>query len=395
VARRLPKLSYPGNVRGLLYEPRAFWSVHQVNTADNPGGRIVLPREHFLNGEPYPINLTHLTFAPINYTFREFENGAPVDAATYHNCMAGGLRSDILIGAPQRQSYARQVLRIPSWTARPRWEPQISGTATPWASSLWNTTRWDFDHSMIIPEQGSMEFQLSCITPPTGVFDPPVANPEFSVGIYEGPPPGKAAPGALLMPGNMRIGQQKTMRYAGTVVRPPPFEGDGFGIAPIVATPGKPGVATQLWPTDQQLSAREYDAQNATQAGSTPVTGFGVHIDQIDYDDTVINTNLIGALGAPAGQPITPLSLRTGVRARMHNGGTGNWWWRPWAPLALVSPSMTPAQVYKFPVAITLGPGDNLEIELQTPGPVNIEGNDIDPLYQVGIGMCGYAAIEG
>ena len=56
---------------------------------------------------------------------------------------------------------------------------------------------------------------------------------------------------------------------------------------------------------------------------------------------------------------------------------------------------MTPAQVYKFPTPITLGPGDNLEVELQTPEAVTIGGNLIEPLYQVGIGMCGYAAIEG
>jgi hypothetical protein len=393
VARRLPKINVPGNVRGLLYEPRAFWSVHQVDTANNPGGRVILPREHFLNGEKYPINLTHLTFAPINYTFREYENGAPSGPDNYHNCMAGGFQSEILIGAPQRQSYARQVLRIPSWTARPRWEPQVRGTITPWASSLWNTTRWDFDHTMLIPEQGSMELQLSSITMPIGVQTPMAPpNPQFSIAVYEGPQPGKPGPGGLLMPGNARLHPRSPLRYLaadiGATDTPPAFAGDGFGVSK--SSPGA-ATTTQLWPPDQQLSAREYDAQNATQAGSTPVTGFGVHIDQIEYDDETINTDFVTAND----QPITPLSLRTGIRARMHNGGTGTWWWRPWAPLALVSPSMTPAQVYKFPVPITLGPGDNLEIELQTPGPINIGGNDIDPLYQVGIGMCGYAAIEG
>jgi hypothetical protein len=125
------------------------------------------------------------------------------------------------------------------------------------------------------------------------------------------------------------------------------------------------------------------------------VHGFAVQIDQIDYDDVVIDTNLIAALGAPAGQPVAPLSLRTAIRARMKNGGTGNYWWRPGAPLALVCPSITPAQVYKLPVPITLVPGDNLEIELETPGPITIGETEINPLYQVGVALCGFAAIEG
>ncbi len=389
--RRLPHIAYPGNVSGLIYEPRAFWSVQQVDTADNPSGLVTLPREDFFNGEPFPVNITHLTFAPINYIFREFEDGAPIDARTYHNCGAAALRSEIFISAPQRQAYSRRTLQIPAWTPRPRWEPQVSGTTQPWASGLWGMSRWDFEHPMIIPEQGSLEIQLAGITTVLtagGLND--LEEIDFSVAVYEGPPPGKHAPGALLMPGNARVHERSVLRYLdATFVDPFPFEPDGFGAAGY----GVPSAFTtsQFWPPDQQLSAREYDAQNASQGGSTPVTGFGVHIDQIDYDDTTINTNLPAANN----QPITPLSLRTAVRARMHNGGSGHWWWRPWAPLALVTPSWTPALVYKLPRMITLTPGDNLEVEIQTPGPITINAVDIDPLYQVGIGLCGYAAIEG
>ncbi len=96
-----------------------------------------------------------------------------------------------------------------------------------------------------------------------------------------------------------------------------------------------------------------------------------------------------------ADQPISPLALKTPVRARMHNGGTGNWWWRPWAPLALVCPTITPAQVYDLPEPITLRPGDDLEIELQTPAPITIGLANVRPQYTVGVSLCGYAAIEG
>jgi hypothetical protein len=78
----------------------------------------------------------------------------------------------------------------------------------------------------------------------------------------------------------------------------------------------------------------------------------------------------------------------------MRNGGTGAYWWREGAPLALVCPTITPAQVYDLPEPITLGPGERLDVEVSSPGPTPMGEESIDSIYQIGVGLCGYASIE-
>ena len=41
---RFPVIEYPSNVPGVLYEPRAVWSIETVDTASQPNGRAVFPR---------------------------------------------------------------------------------------------------------------------------------------------------------------------------------------------------------------------------------------------------------------------------------------------------------------------------------------------------------------
>ena len=112
-------------------------------------------------------------------------------------------------------------------------------------------------------------------------------------------------------------------------------------------------------------------------------------IDQIDFDE--------GVQAQPApfpGSPITPYSQRLGCRARTTNGGTNQWWWRPGAPLALMSPTITPASVMELQQPIKLGPGDSLELEVTAPNPV-VLAPQIDPTFQFGVSLTGYAIIEG
>ena len=410
---RYPDIQYPGNVSGILYEPRAIWSIDQVDTATQLNGRVTFPRNDFKNASKYPIILTKLLLAPVNYLYRETQNGAPIDPTTYH---AGGAPavnfSRILIDAPQRQNYSRQTLFGPSWPGQPTWEPQMrgvdldcTGVEVQYPSSLWGVTRWDFDHPMIIPKLGTLELQLSPFNVTTVPVDPlNLRQVDFTVIVNEGPPAGSAAPGRFgNFPGNARTHPRSILRYADGF-SPLRTSGQG-GVGGLqsqqrqIADPfglntyGVPAavLSTIQWPSDQQLSAREYDAQNATEAGSTPVEGFGVQIDQIDYDDVTINQFGPSA----AGSPVSPLSLRVASRARTRNGGTGEWWWRPGAPLALVCPTLTPALVYKLPKPITLAPGDTLDVELEVQRPITIGINTIAQSYNVGISFTGYAAIEG
>src|SRR6185503_5361115 len=102
------------------------------------------------------------------------------------------------------------------------------------------------------------------------------------------------------------------------------------------------------------------------------------------------------ALGVDfAAKPIAPIGTRIVTRAKCSNGGTNEWWWRPNAPLCLVSPTMGPATVYTLRKPIVLGPGEQLEVELQAPPIVTIDDTPFQPTYQIGVSFTGYATIEG
>lgn len=412
---RFPAIEYPGNVPGILYEPRAVWSIETIETEIQPNGRIIFPRNDFQNPGKYPIVLTKVLLAPVNYIYEEATNGVdpPTAANEYHIDGISALSTaQILINAPQRQNYSRTVIPLTSWPALPRWGPTSrgvddgTGTEVNYRSSLWGVTRWDFEHPMIIPKLGTLEIQLSS-------FNYALGNPQasdlrevnFAIGVNEGPPAGSSGPGRnAAFPGNMRVHPRSILRYLEekSPLRTSGQGGLGAGAQSqqrqvfffIPEAVGGPLTTLNQWPPDQQLSAREYDAQNVTEQGSTPVNGFAVHIDQIDYDDDTVNT--FGPLTAsPSDQPISPLAMRVATRARMRNGGSGEWWWRPGAPLALVQPTITPALVYQLPTPITLAPGDTLDVELQVQRPITIGINTIAQKYNLGLSLCGYAAIEG
>lgn len=386
----LPQVRYPGNVDGILYEPRAFWDVARVRTNVNPSARVVLNRQNFLNGEPFPVTLTKLLMAPVNFKWREHvQAAAPTTVTTYRADGASSLlTARVQLSVPQRQHYSRRVLVTAGYTARPTWEPQIrnstgaGGLNLQFASSLWNTCRWQFRRPMILPKLGTVEFDLASIVTLDAALD--ATPPAFSIVFDEGPPPGTPAPGRLLLPGNGRLRPRTTLVVRSQSALPPLFGADPFGDGG-----GTPGSA---WDAQNRFSAEQFDQQNANASGSGPLQGFAVHFDQIDFDAT-LNANDVDA-GAN-NNPISPIALRIPCRARTRNGGTGHWWWRPGAPLALVCPTITPAQVYKLPVPITLQPGDSIEVELQTPLASTVDGNLINKTYQLGLSLTGYAAIEG
>ena len=394
--KQLPyELRTPRGVPGLLYEPRAFWSVGTIDTTAAHAGtqQLVLPRNDFLNGEKYPITLTKLTFLPVNYFFQRLQ--AAIGPGGYHLVADASFNeAQILISAPQRQQTSREPIRIMGHTAKPTWEPEITtslgGAAgvTPlaYASSLWNVCRWDFDFPMLIPPRGGLELGFSGITiPSVWLGDQP--DMPLTVAVYEGPQPKTTQGGELLFPGNLREARRVPVWAVPSQVAP--FIQPEAAVLPAKAA-GFTASIIQTWQPETMLTGGAFKRQNANAASAVanPVTGFAVHIEQIDYDDEY------EAL-APGVVVQNSILTRIAARARMTDGGTKAWWWRPGAPLALVCPTITPALVYELPEPITLGPGDDLEIEINTPGPVTVDGNPETPVYQVGVGLCGYAAIEG
>jgi|688.fasta_scaffold202489_1 hypothetical protein len=369
----------------LLYEPRAFWSLARVDTSQEqprPPFTVRLPANDFLNGEKYPVTLTKALVAPINYTFSRYSDANPLTAANFRNCGAAAVeQARVVISAPQRQYYLRNPGHPQVTTPRPSDTPNNPGVAfgTPdYASSLWGLTRWQFDKPMIIPKLGDLEFDLSSYSVPPGVLVPPFAA--ATVHFEEA--------GGNLFGGNARQSGFLPLAIYNTVTGgTPPFPVDGFG----AFGPAYAQLAT--WPSDQRFTAKRYAAENPSSDGSIPVTGFNVMIDQQIHDDRIA-----GQIPSNPGSVVSPLSLRVAARARMRNGGTGSWWWRQGAPLALVCPTITPAQVYDLPEPITLGPGDRLDLEVSTPGPtvITVEGEPVivNSVYQLGVSLCGYASIE-
>lgn len=373
---------------GLLYEPRAFWSVARIDSGaevqPRPPYTVRLPRDHFYNGEKYPVVITKVLTAPVNYQFQQYSRtGFALDASTFRNDgVSASEYTRLVISAPQRQYYVRQPGHTQGLTPRPSYQPTPAGAAfgTPdQVSSLWGVQRWAFDRPMIIPKLGDLEFDLTSLSGPQNVPGVgPVTTPPKAWVRFEDVDAG-------LFNGNARDVQLPVRFYDDTTGSQPPFQPDGFGPAQ--------GDATTLWPSVSRFSARRYGAENTTSDGSIPVTGFSVLLDQIGMDDQLIAASLLPGNFDPT-SIITPVGMNIGARARMRNGGTGSYWWRQGAPLALVCPTITPAQVYELPEPITLGPGDRLDVEVSAPGPVVINEQTVGSIYQIGVSLCGYAVIE-
>jgi hypothetical protein len=254
------------------------------------------------------------------------------------------------------------------------------------------------DKPLYLPQQASIEWDLSAHTP----WSSPVAAETSTVlpravQLYQ-------ESGGNVWPGSARTTPPK--------VRPPAFR-SGFdlqfmsalAVSGIPANPSESwpyppdasfdpasppvGGSGGFWPPEQTFNARQFDAQESTRSGSTCITDLRCHIDQRAYD-----VAMQGAFGPTPFQP-TPMSLRTGTRIRLVNGGTKAWWWRPGAPLALVFDAITPANVYELPEPITLGPEEHLEVEVVFPG--SFPGDPVlqPTAYHLGLSLNGYAAIEG
>jgi hypothetical protein len=149
----------------------------------------------------------------------------------------------------------------------------------------------------------------------------------------------------------------------------------------------------QAWPPLSKFNTQDFDQQAGTRQGSGRITGLGVHINQTLYDDDLQNA------GAPiAGNPVYPMCMNIGCRVRATNAGSGNWWWRPGAPVGLVLDTITPALVHELARPIVLQPGDSLEVSLEPVRTTVIPLSPpvtVNPITFLGISFNGYASIEG
>lgn len=372
----------------LIHEPRALWTIARVEAPASDAtlvsaGRVEVDPRHFTNGSRYPMTLTKMLVAGIGYTYRQFED-AVVAIEDVHNSMVAANLVDIAVAAPYSVHWGPKDFRAMGLAPCPAAEPGFDlDPDIPWASGAWGVCRWGFDKLLWLPRNSGIQLDLSAYWLPSFLeaVDPQVVFAMSFDEVHSG----------LLGGNNRAIPGIMNSILSSQIVPAGLPQADAFGAT--VAAKASGVVVT--YPTP--FPVRNWNRQETNRGQDrNAFSAFSVLINQVAYDQAI---QTVG--GVFANQPIAPLSTRVVTRARCFNGGTNEWWWRPGAPLCLVAPTISPALVYNLPEPIVLGPGENLELEVQVPPGVLITpavGSSIpalfQPTYQIGISFTGYASIE-
>ncbi len=379
-----------------IYEPRVLWSLESIPTTGTIGGSSALTRRtvdpgNLRNGSRWPIRLTHMLVAGAGYNFRSLEiAAAPTTNAQYDNSMGIINKMAFLLSHPRTMHVMHFDMATISNQAQPTSMPSPTSTQNITvgaddnglfhASSLFGVSRWDFDIPYDLPRKGAVQFDLS-VVPNTNASaaasgSPPVTSVMFSQESDQFNQTGRLRPRAAndFVRG---VGVGDGLFPAG--LNAAPYDGFGTGAYAGTMTP-------QFWRANQRFQPDDFRAQESNRGSAVRgLKGFAVAVDQVDFDDVV---------AASVNQPIAMFANRMATQCRTTSGGTGEWWWQPGAPLALVCPTITPALVVKLSDPIWLGPGDALECEIQAPIGVSIGGNSLTPTYNLGISFAGYAVVE-
>jgi len=366
----------------IICEPRALWSVERIQAdATQSGvaarllepGRFLLDKRHWYNGSKYPLVLTHLLYAGINYTLRE-----PSGAAGFHDGASWINRAEVLVSAPYRQHFSRQDHAIVAFAPEAAEGPGMRyAEATPHISSLFGINRWSFDFEdgdFWLPAGGSIQMDFSGAGMPNIVGITGTSTSSF---LFD-----EEWEGGGWVRRNARLSERDTHNAArADDVYPAgrqPFPVDTLGQAN--------GPLVPFWQGRAPFLPDAYRLQEANRgAKRNRVSGFAVAMDQIDHDEE------LEAQGFTT--PASPLSMRVATRARTTGGGTQRWWWREGAPLCLVCPTLTPAAVHRFDRPVVLGKGDSLAIEVRVPD--RPASQEAAASYTFGVSALGYAIIEG
>lgn len=378
------------NDRFMVHEPRALWSVAAIQAPENDAtalsGRVQLNKDHFRNTSRWPITLDTVCLSAINYVFRSLAGTSPPNNANdVQNSESIINLIDVFVSAPYSRHVTPRQMRMAALPTEGRDGPSMGQSASAsYASALWGVSRWDFKQSLILPKKSVIQFDLSAVQLPnldlglsdnTQYFTVSAAFDEVHDGEFGG---------------NNREFTRNALLYSNAAGDNVPFQAVGF--TNLIKSGGL--FATNVsYPSTSRFSPNDWNSQESGQGGDIRTfSGFSVAIDQIDWDEVV------QTFGDPAypGEPLAPMANRIGVRSRIRNAGSGEWWWRPGAPLSLVTPTMTPAMVYPLPEPITLEPGEQLDVEIQVPVGFDAGGSvgSIQPTYQVGVSLTGYASVE-
>ena len=373
---------------GPWYEPASLWSAAYLSGVGLTTIQARFNKQHLRNGTRWPIVIERVAMCGINYGFDII--GSAADFGAYGAAGAGGsavlYSGKLRLGLPFRKNLSRYEINLSNYRPKPTGQPQGS---VPPDSSLWGASYLKFGRPMVLPRLGSVELGLTSLCS-MGLGPQGGAILSFSRDDITGYAYYHQSGG--LFSGSARI-KKLTLATdtAITPLVPDPYTGVPFPRPPAYSIPPYIATSPSLWNGKTAMSARDFEQQEATRSGSTEMNGVGVFLDQIDYDNDVkTNDPLVGATD----YKISQLSTRVGIRMRAAHSPSGNWWWRPGAPLALVFDTLTPAVVYELPEPITIAPGDAISASLTLPG-ANAGTGSTPQGWQVGMSLNGYTLIEG
>lgn len=384
----------------VVYEPRSLWSIANVQAvADSDPQQITvsLNRRHFTNGTRWPIYLRRIVLSGVNYLLN-----TPADPTVDQLFFMQGLdiinRVRVSFSAPFRY-HLNSKLNPDAWvstgslTPRPTWEPPPFNPSTDNLSNNFGTSQLKFDYPLYIPRTASVEWQLSRFSP----FLQPNGNPQLDM---------VKATMLYQESGGMFFGNARTHTYTLQPWLPPvndqppspflnteekwPFPPDNFSFLGTFSD----ATRSDWWEPRGLFNTRQFNAQNATRDGSTEITDIRATLNQLAYDQN-INTQFQTEFGVPLAERIAPLCTRVGTRIRTVGCGSGAWWWRPGAPMALVMDTITPALVYQLPQEIVLEPGDSLDVQMIVDNSTEGFESNFDVPYHIGVSFNGHSPIDG
>ncbi len=357
---------------GMYYEPRSYWSI--LNSTD--GG--VWNQDHFRNQGRYPITFTRFSISSVNQVFDWYPlslNSTVARPLTFPELLN---RTAQQIRVPFRQNYTRTDAVTGTFRPRPTSEPQTTinrlapdiatGTLAPFSGypGKFAQSRLNFAHPLYLPQFGSIEMGLSRISDFQYDGNEYVLNDGVAPAGPDDESLGLQASICWFQSGGLFAGSARTLQVPielqTTTAQAQYTTSEGWPY--LLPTGGVGGlehnpinsVDQTFWPPASRFSATEFDRQEATRSGSTEILGLSVSFDALEYYERIFS------ITAEQGV-IAPLSQRIGCQVRTTNGGSGEEWWRPGAPLSAVLDNITPAAVYDLDAPITLSPGDSLILE--------------------------------
>ncbi len=402
---------------GFLYEPRVLWGrgkIVQYSAITDPGvvidTYVTQPSPtNYLNGERWPIVLTRMI------TLAQGPFGQPWLGGTLMNTVpveigalgASRLSLGSVLGLVDPLPSNDPPTAIDARFLGDFGRGLVNSNQLPATRPTLNVARWDFEHALRLPPAAFLEWQVSGRIP-NYVVDTSLVPVTFDANFYASAPNEAAQwPASAITKRRMPLPQLTIPTAQYYFLNDPPYDYYVINEGSTTKYSGLPpfgfsnaGPESRLYPPDSTFTSRDAVQQKASYDLPTNLSGMSIAVDQNELDNFT-------ATGGYQGSALTT----TYSRIRTRNGGTGNYWWRDGAPLAICTPTITPASVscLKRPMALQPGEGFKLTIPrsyqsfapslpfagLVQPDPVG-QPDLFFLVFEVDfyISFCGYAVVE-